>query len=521
MFTRKRSTLIAAVAAAALLFTGCAGTDDGATSVADAGSGEPVSGGTLRVLEMVQPTGFDPVQVFSSTSMPITYTALYGQFVIANPETGGYDCGLCESFTTADGGATWDVVTREGLTFTDGTPFDAEAIKYNWDRMKDPALGSASAGVASQIDHIEIVDPRTARLHMVVPTPGLLGLMPIYSLQWIASPTALEQGQEAFNKNPIGAGPFVLESWTQGGTVKLVRNDDYAGDPAYLDAIEVQGVADGTQRLNALISGQADIVMNSDPALFAESESAGYVNSVYTFNGGVGFMFNTAKAPFDDVRARQALAYALDLEAINSAVNKGTGGTPKTLFQKNSPFYEDIPLQTQDSEKAQELFDELAAEGKPVEFAYTVFPGVGAATFDALQAQLAEYDNVTVTADQRDSSEQGVVTTTGDYNLATSSLAFVDPASRLWGALSGDADRTNYSRIDDPELNEALDAAVAAEDQDAQHEQWTLVQERLVEVVPYLLFQEYLNGAISTDQVHGIHMYGYTTPAAADIWIQP
>ncbi|WP_344315739.1 ABC transporter substrate-binding protein [Agromyces allii] len=518
MITRKRSALIAVVTAAALLLAGCAGSGEAATG-GDSVSSEPVAGGTLRVLEVVQPTGFDPVQVFSSTSMPITYTALYGQFVIANEETGGYDCGLCESFTTSDGGATWDVVTREGMTFTDGTPFDAEALKYNWDRMKDPALGSASAGVASQIDDIEIVDARTAKLHMVVPTPGLLGLMPIYALQWIASPTALEQGQEAFNKNPIGAGPFVFESWTPGGTLKLARNEDYFGDPAYVDAIEVQGVTDNTQRLNALISGQADIILNSDASTFVEAEAAGYTNVIDTFNGGIGFMFNTAKAPFDDVRARQAVAYALDLQQLSDAVNKGNGSVPKTLFTKDSPFYEDIALQTYDPEKAQELFDELADEGKPVEFTYTVFPGTGPAYFDALQAQLALYDNVTVTADQRDSSEQGVVTTTGDYNLASSSLAFVDPASRLWGALSGDANRTNYSRIDDPELNAALDAALATTDLEEQKAQYKIVQERLAEVVPYVLFQEYLNGATVTDQVHGVEIYGYTTPAAANIWL--
>ncbi|MGI9824997.1 ABC transporter substrate-binding protein [Agromyces sp. Marseille-Q5079] len=519
MITRKRSVLIAVVTATALLLTGCAGGGNAATSDDVAASG-PVSGGTLRVLEVVQPTGFDPVQVFSSTSMPITYTALYGQFVIANEETGDYDCGLCESFMTSDGGATWDVVTREGMTFTDGTPFDAAALKYNWDRMKDPALGSASAGVASQIESIEVVDARTAKLHMVVPTPGLLGLMPIYSLQWIASPTALEQGQEAFNKNPIGAGPFVFESWTQGGTLKLTRNDDYFGDPAYVDAIEVQGVPDNTQRLNGLISGQADIALNSDPSTFVEAEAAGYPNEIDIFNGGIGFMFNTKKAPFDDVRARQAVAYALDLEQLSNAVNRGNGSVPKTLFTKESPFYEDIPLQTFDQEKAQELFDELAAEGKPVEFSYTVFPGTGPATFDALQAQLKQYDNVTVTADQRDSSEQGVVTTTGDYNLASSSLAFVDPASRLWGALHGDANRTNYSGIDDAELNDALDAALATTDPDEQKAQYKIVQDRLAEIVPYVLFQEYLNGATVTDKVHGVEMYGYTQPAAAGIWLE-
>ncbi|WP_243076356.1 ABC transporter substrate-binding protein [Microbacterium sp. SS28] len=473
------------------------------------------------MLEQAQPTGFDPVQVFSSTSMPVTYSALYGQFLVPDPDTGVYECGLCESFTTEDGGATWEVVTREGLTFTDGTAFDAEAIKYNWDRIKDPANGSASAGIASQIDHIEIVDERTAKIVMVVPNPGFMGLMPIYALQWIASPTALEKGTEEFNKNPIGAGPFVFDSWIPNGVVKLTKNPDYYDAPRpYLDALEIQGVPDNAQRLNALISGGADLIMNSDASIFAEGTAAGFIETNYTFNGGIGFMLNTSKPPFDDIRARNALAYALDLEQLSDAVTKGYPSVPETLFTEDSPFYADIPLQTHDAKKAQKLFDELAAEGTPVEFAYTVFPGPGQTVFDALQAQLSTYENVTVTADQRDTSEQGVVGTTGDYQALTSSLAFSDPASRLWATLHGDAERTNYSRIDDPELNEALDAAVAATDVEEQKKHWATVQELLAELDPYILYQQFFNGTLSTDKVNGIVMYGYTTPAAANLWLQ-
>ena len=194
---------------------------------------------------------------------------------------------------------------------------------------------------------------------------------------------------------------------------------------------------------------------------------------------------------------------------------------PRHLFTEDSPFYADIPLQTYDPKKAQELFDELADDGKPVTFAYTVFPGSGPTTFDALAAQLKEYENVTVTADQRDTSQQGVVGTTGDYQVLTSSLAFSDPSSRLWATLSGDADRTNYSRIDDPKMNKALDAAFTAVDVKAQKAQYDIVQQQLAEQDPYLLYQSFLSGALTTKKVQGVDIYGYTSPAAVDLWLQP
>jgi peptide/nickel transport system substrate-binding protein len=519
VISKGKSIFVALATATAVLLAGCAGGD--AVGSTGEPAGNPVSGGTLRVLEVSQPTGFDPVQVFSSTSMPITYTALYGQFLIPNTQTGAYDCGLCKSFTTSDKGATWEVVTREGLTFSDGTPFNAAAIKYNWDRMKDPKFGSASAGIASQIDHIEVVDERTAKLVMTVPTPGFMGLMPIYALQWIASPTALAKGQAEFNKNPIGAGPFLFDSWVPNGTLKLKKNPGYYDAPKpYLDALEIQGVTDNAQRLNALISGQADTILNSEASIFAEGEAAGFKKVEYKFNGGVGLMLNNAKAPFNDVRARQALAYALDLNALSDSITRGYPSAPKTLFTEGSPLFEDIPLATYDPGKAQKLFDELAAEGKPLKFSYTVFPGNGQLVFDALQSQLQKYKNVTVTPDQRDTSQQGVVGTTGDYQALSSSMAFVDPGSRLWGQLHASADRTNYSRFKDAETSAALDAGFT-QDPAAQKAAYKVVQERLAELHPYILYTSYLNGALTTDKVHGAVVYGYTSPAAANLWLQP
>ncbi|NRG41052.1 ABC transporter substrate-binding protein [Rathayibacter sp. VKM Ac-2835] len=522
MISKKRSLIVALATAVVLAIGGCAADGEGSGSPTAGGSaGEPVSGGTLRVLEVAQPTGFDPVQVFSSASMPITYTALYGRFIIADPETGGYTCGLCQSFDTEDGGATWTVTTRPGMTFTDGTAFDAAALKYNWDRMKDPQFGSASAGIASQIDHIDVVDETTAKLTMVVPTPGLEGLFPIYALQWIASPTALEKGQNEFNKNPVGAGPFVLDSWTPNGLLTLKKNPDYYDAPKpYLDSLEIQGVTDETQRMNSLLSGESDLIMTSDRSTISQAESAGFIDHTYILNGGVGIMFNEAKPPFDDVRARQAVSYALDLDKIADSVSNGADTAPETLFNEDSPFFEDLPLHTYDPEKAQELFDELAAEGKPLDFQYTVFPGNATRVFDALQSQLKAYDNVTVTADQRDTSQQGVVGTTGDYQSLTSSVAFVDPGSRLWGQFSSKADRTNYSRFSDPEMDAALDAQFETADVEEQKAQWKIVQERYIALQPYLLYSHSAFSAVTTDAVGGVDVYGYTTPPAADLWLQ-
>ncbi|WP_157521111.1 ABC transporter substrate-binding protein [Microbacterium sp. Leaf159] len=521
MISKRKSALVALATATVLALAGCGGADSGSP---DAGApvGDPISGGTLRAVEAFPTNGFDPVQVFSSTSTPITYSALYGDFLVPNPETGESDCNMCESFTTSDDGASWDIVLKEGIEFSDGTPFNAEAVKYNWDRIKDPTNGSASAGFAGQIAETEVVDDLTLKLTMSAPNPGFVSNFMVYALQWIASPEALEAGPEAFNKNPIGAGPFTLESWTPNGITKLVRNDNYFDSPRpYLDAIEVQGVSDTTQRLNSLISGDVDAILNSDAFAFNDAEAAGFVNHQYQFNGGTGLMFNTSKAPFDDLRARQAVVYALDLAAISDAATGGYPSVPTTLFPEDSPLYADVPLSQHDPEKAQELFDELAAEGNPLNFSYSMTPGPSAqGTFDSIQSQLKQYDNVTVQADQKPANEAGVFTTAGDYQLTTSSMAFTEPTGRLWGALHSKAGASNYSRFSDPETDAALDAAGKAQSPEEEAAQYEIVQERLAELVPYALVSAYYNGLITTDKVQGVVMYGYTTPRVAEIWLQ-
>lgn len=524
MISKKKSVTVALATAALLVLAGCSGGGDtgGSNGAGQEPAGDPVSGGTLRVIELAAATGFDPVQVFSSTSTPITYSALYGDFLVPNPETGAAECNMCETFTSDDGGSTFTVTLREGITFSDGTAFDAEAVKYNWDRVKDPTFGSASAGFASQIESIEVVDDLTLALTMTTPNPGFLGNFVVYALQWIASPAALEQGAEEFNKNPIGAGPFVLDSWTPNGITKLVRNDDYWESPLpYLDALEVQGVPDTTQRLNALITGDVDAVMNSDAFATADAEAAGLVVHDYQYNGGTGLMFNTSKAPFDDVRARQAIAYALDLEAVSDASSGGFAAVPETLFSEDSPYYSDIPLTTHDPERAQELLDELAAEGEPLNFAFSITPGPsGQGSFDSMQSQLQQFDNVSVTADQRPASEAGVFTTTGDYQVTVSSMAFSEPSGRLWGALHSKAGTSNYSRFDDPATDAALDAAGATDDDEEKREQYEIVQERLIEEVPYVLYNTFHNQLLTNDRVQGVLMHGYTTPRAAGLWLQ-
>lgn len=216
----------------------------------------------------------------------------------------------------------------------------------------------------------EVVDPLTLDVTMVSPVPHFAQSLVTSGLNWIASPTALQKGPESFNEQPVGAGPFTLSSWRRQSTIELQKNPDYWDAPRpYLDSITIRAVLDTNQRVNAMTTGGADIATEASWASIAKIEAAGLQAETLDTGGGQFVGMNVRRAPFDDPRARQALALAVDRPAIDAAVYNGAGQVPTTLFQKDSPFYSDIELPTSNAEQAQELFDELAADGTPLSFA--------------------------------------------------------------------------------------------------------------------------------------------------------
>ncbi|CAI7975040.1 Extracellular solute-binding protein family 5 [Frankia sp. Hr75.2] len=186
-------------------------------------------------------------------------------------------------------------------------------------------------------------------------------------MNWIASPASLKRGQEAFNAKPIGAGPFTLESWTRQADIRLVKNPRYWDAPKpYLDRITLHSALDGNQRYNTLLTGGADVAIDSSWINFDKAVRAGLPTDVMHLSGGILVALNMRRPPFNDIRARQAVATALDMDALNLAAYNGTAQLADTLFTKASPFYSQTPLRKTDKVTAQRLFDELAAEGKPV-----------------------------------------------------------------------------------------------------------------------------------------------------------
>ncbi|MBP2368895.1 ABC transporter substrate-binding protein [Pseudonocardia parietis] len=516
------------LAAAALVLTSCAGGGGVAGSAAagadaDAGAGtEPVQGGSATVVYLNEPRTLDPTAGSNNTpGNAIVGNALYGTLLITDPETGEIAPSMASSFSTPDDGKTFELTLRDGLTFSDGSPFEASAIKAQWERHKDPAAGSSYFADANQVESIEVTSPTTLRATMATPVPNFGYSIVTSGLNWIPKPEALAAGAEAFDENPIGAGPFTLQEWRRQDAMVLVKNPAYWDAPRpYLDQLTVRAVLDASQRINTVISGGADVGAESSWENVQKAKDAGLVTDIQPLSGGNYLALNMRRAPFDDIRAREAVAAALDPEGLNVSVYTGAAELVDTLFAPTSPFRTDIPTNEPDPARAQELFDELAAEGKPVSFTFTsTSNSESRATGEAIQAQLSAFRNVTVEVKTIDFAELRTLQSSKDFDATVSSAAFLDPEPRMWTAFQGDSP-VNMSGIDDPQLNEALlkgRTSTTVEDRKAAY---TVVQERLKALHPNIWMTRNASTAVSGTHVGGLTQYGYGSLRPEMLWVQ-
>ncbi|MCK9902115.1 ABC transporter substrate-binding protein [Parafrankia colletiae] len=480
-----------------------------------------MAGGHGRILTLSDLRSLDPGTIGNAyASTGVVGNALYGT-LMTNDDAGEIHYQMAESFATTDNGKAFTLKLRPGIVFSDGTPLDAEAVKFNWDRIKEPATSSPHRSEATMISSSAVVDDVTLTVTMVTQVPKYAQSVVTSSLNWIASPAALRKGVAAFDANPIGAGPFTLKSWIRQGSMELVKNPRYWDSPKpYLDTLTFQTALDTNQRYNTLQTGGADLAIESNPVNFDKAEKAGLPNTVMELSGGLFLAMNTRRAPFDDVRARQAVAAALDLDALNLAAYNGTGTPVDTLFSKASPFHSDTPLRKADNATAQRLFDELAADGKPVSFTFTTAPtSESKTTAENIQAQLGAFNNVKVQVKTVEVAEIVSLRATHDFDATTSSAFFQDPEPRLWTTFSG-ASPANLTGIADKDLDDALLAGRTAATQQERSEAYDTVQLRLTELSPAVFFTRAEPGAIAGKNVNGLAQYGLGSLLPEEIWIQ-
>ena len=300
---------------------------------------------------------------------------------------------LVEDFAFAEDGLTLTLELRQGLSFHDGTPLDAEAVKFNLDRILDDEVASPFAWLlAGSVSDIQAVDTYTVVIDLSSPFAPLLTHLS-HSSMGIQSPTAIRELGEDYGDQPVGTGPYRFAEWVTGEHIDLVRNDEYWGEAPEIEQIRFLAVPESSTRMALVETGEAHVAVRVPPAHIERLEDHADVIVDRTPSlRTLYFYFNTSIEPFDDVRIRQAINYAVDQEAIVEFILGGAGLVSDAAISPNVFGYTPVGTYPHDPDRAREL---LAEAGQPDGFELVLHSPAARYMQDvqiteAVQSQLAE-----------------------------------------------------------------------------------------------------------------------------------
>jgi 4-phytase/acid phosphatase/peptide/nickel transport system substrate-binding protein len=328
-------------------------------------------GGSITVGLELDITGFDPLKVGVFDTAGFTAAAAIFDTLTTLDDKGEPQPKLALSWTHSDDFKTWTFKLRPGVKFHDGTPFNAQAAKENFDRQKDPANKCRCAFYIAGIRDVQAPDELTLVYNLSDPAPNLAATITIPSTNnVIQSPTAWKTKGDDYNRNPVGTGPYVMKSWAAGDRMVLERNPDYwnKGHP-HLDRIVLKPLPDAQSRFASLQSGEVDVIWDDeyDPDNIQQAQRDPKL-AVHTYvgSGAQVYAFNTKVAPFDDARVRQALVMAIDRKKWSQALTNGLSRPASNPYGEGSWVKcEDDGALPGDVEKAKALIKEY---GKSVDF---------------------------------------------------------------------------------------------------------------------------------------------------------
>ncbi|SIO47620.1 peptide/nickel transport system substrate-binding protein [Rhodovulum sp. ES.010] len=334
--------------------------------------------GVLIVGQIAEPKSLDPAAVTAVNDFRILVN-LYEGLVRYEPGTLEVAPALATDWEISEDGTEYTFTLREGVSFHDGTPFNAEAVKFNFDRMLNedhPYHDTGPFPLAfffSSIEETEAVDDLTVNFTLSEPYAPFLSNL-AYPTGLMVSPAAVEKDGADFGRNPVGTGPFTFAEWRSNEAVVIERNPDYWGDPAGTDAVVFRPITDANTRVAEMLAGGIDMMVEVPPTSLSQFQGQDF-NVVEQAGPHLWFLILNAKeGPFADKRVRQAANYAINKQAIVNDVLEGTaevaaGPTPPAFAWAHNEALEPYPY---DPEKARALLEEAGiAEGAELTFYVT------------------------------------------------------------------------------------------------------------------------------------------------------
>lgn len=496
----RAAAVLCAVAVLALVLSSCSG----GKSANDLGPvGDPQHGGTFTVAYNTDAQSVDPVTCQTGIGIG-PCQAIYGALLYYDVDSAEIIPGMAESFDSADG-KLWTLKLRPDVTFTDGTPFNAEAVAFNWNRILDPALLSSSMAAAKSITW-DVVDETT----MMVTSNDVNHQLPFLlteALAFVASPTAIVQRGADFGNSPVGAGPFVFNSWARGTEMVLDRNPGYWDQPRpYVDRLVMKTIPADDQRFNAVQAGELDLNVTVGEKYAARAESANLNVVQWKQLGGNGVTLNS-RGTLADPDLRTAIGKLIDGNQIVAAAFPDDEPSTHFISDEDSPLYDEkATWPEKDVAGAQALVDGYRARngGNVVSLSYVTTAGSPTlnSVAEVVQSQLEQVDGLKVAIRPVDGAGYATAQSSGDFDMIINGIGGLHP-DNLYKSFhtTGSYNNAKYSN---PVVDEALDLTHTSDDPAVVNEAYKTVIREIIDTTAYRWWRPSLTSVISPASVHGV-----------------
>jgi peptide/nickel transport system substrate-binding protein len=315
---------------------------------------------TITIGMVLEPPNLDPTAGAAAAIDEVVYANIYEGLTRFAPD-GSIVPALAEGWEVSEDGLTWTFRLHEGVTFHDGTAFDAEDVKFSFDRARAEDSANAQKALFAGISEVTVVDPLTVQLTLSAPN----GNLP-FNLAWGDAVIVAPESVGTAATSPVGTGPFTFTRWVQGDRVEIARNPGYWGEAPALASATFRFISDPNAAFAAMMAGDVDAFPN-----FPAPETLGQFEADARFKVIIGstegetiLAMNNAQAPLGNVKVRQAIVHAINRQEIIDGAMFGYGTPIGTHFAPHNPDYVDLTAQSaHDPEAAKALLAEAGVSG--------------------------------------------------------------------------------------------------------------------------------------------------------------
>ncbi len=341
----------------------------------------------ITIAMQLEPPHLDPTSAAAQAIDSVLYTNVF-EGLTRFMGDGSVVPGLAESWEISDDGTVYTFNLRDGVTFHDGTTMDAEDVKFSLDRARTEDSTNAQKGLFAGITDVTVVDPTTVQVTLDAPNGMFL-----FNMAWGDAVIVAPESIENIKQQPVGTGAYTFSEWVQGDQITLTRNDNYWGDAPAIASATFKFISDPTAAFAAVMAEDVDVFTGFPapenlPQFEADPRFQVLVGST---EGETILSTNNKQAPFDNTLVRQAVAHAIDRQAIIDGAMFGYGTPIGTHFAPHNPAYVDLTGDSAfDPDRAKAL---LAEAGLPDGFETTLHlppPSYARRGGEIIAAQLAE-----------------------------------------------------------------------------------------------------------------------------------